>query len=235
MASNIKYTNGQLINGFNFIRELPYYSYINPKGFELKYRMAIFECGCGKTFEYFIKNVKKRVSPWCDDCSESFGIRKVTKHGDSKSLDSLSGIKNHKYLYNAWSSIKQRCYNKKLKSYKNYGGRGLSMYKPWLNNYVLFKNWILTNLGERPEGYSLDRINNDRGYMPNNLRWATKKQQVNNSRERGLKQENVNSIVRLIRDNILSVSDIAEAHGVHQSTIYLIKNNKTSKYAKINI
>jgi hypothetical protein len=81
-----------------------------------------------------------------------------------------------------WENIKKRCYNKNIKSYKNYGGRGIEMYKPWIKNYSLFKEYIQNNLGERPNRFSLDRINNNGNYVPSNLRWSDSKTQVHNSR-----------------------------------------------------
>ena len=56
------------------------------------------------------------------------------------------------------------------------------MYKPWINNRQLFKKWILDNLGHRPEGYSIDRIDVNGHYEPDNLRWADKKTQIQNRR-----------------------------------------------------
>lgn len=90
-----------------------------------------------------------------------------------------SGQRSH-YLYSTWYGIKQRCGNPNHKSYARYGGRGIKMCDQWLNDSQAFIDYLINTLGDRPEGSSLDRIDNSLGYQPDNLRWATKKQQQNN-------------------------------------------------------
>lgn len=75
--------------------------------------------------------------------------------------------------YNTWNLMKQRCDNPKDARYLRYHGLG---YDP---RWKLFSNFI-EDMGDRPEGYSLDRIDNTKGYSKNNCRWATKLQQANN-------------------------------------------------------
>jgi hypothetical protein len=86
------------------------------------------------------------------------------------------------YIARLWQGIKQRCYNTNEPGYRWYGARGIEMYKPWINNRQLFKKWILDNLGHRPEGYSIDRIDVNGHYEPDNLRWADKNTQIENRR-----------------------------------------------------
>jgi hypothetical protein len=73
--------------------------------------------------------------------------------------------------------MQQRCDNPKNEKYADYGGRGIAMCERWRS----FENF-LADMGERPAGTSLDRIDNDRGYEPSNCRWATRKEQVGNQR-----------------------------------------------------
>jgi hypothetical protein len=70
-----------------------------------------------------------------------------------------------------------RCTNNKFESYGNYGGRGIEVCKRWRS----FENFII-DMGEKPNGLSLDRINNDKGYSKKNCRWATSKEQCRNRR-----------------------------------------------------
>src|SRR6516165_2533471 len=70
----------------------------------------------------------------------------------------------------------------KNKGFKNYGGRGIKIAPEWVNDFVAFRDYINQNLGPRPKGYSLDRIENDEGYEVGNLRWSPRSEQRHNSR-----------------------------------------------------
>lgn len=81
-------------------------------------------------------------------------------------------------LYRAWMNMRQRCINPRSKNYPNYGGRGISVCAEW-NNYAQFK----LDVGQPPTPqHTLDRKNNGGNYEPGNVRWATRKEQMNNVR-----------------------------------------------------
>ena len=154
-------------------------------------RMVLCDCDCGtknKMINYYHLKNGGTVSCGCYNRSmakkmmDEKILPTMIKHGDSR-----QGSKQF-YIFQVWSGAKQRCYNPNNKRYNTYGELGITMYDEWIDNYVSFKEYILTNLGERPEGksknrgdsYSMDRIDVTKGYEPGNLRWASFEVQMNN-------------------------------------------------------
>ncbi len=80
--------------------------------------------------------------------------------------------------YNIWTHMKGRCNNPKDARYADYGGRGIKVCRRWANSFAAFYN----DMGKRPEGLTLERINNDKGYSPKNCKWATYQEQNENKR-----------------------------------------------------
>lgn len=109
--------------------------------------------------------------------------------------------------WETWSSMRRRCYDPSMASYDNYGGRGIRVCDRWLDSFENF----YADMGTRPsDKHSIDRINNDGNYEPDNCRWATWTEQANNRR----------STVRLpFRGRTLSTTEWAEVIGIHSSTI----------------
>lgn len=81
--------------------------------------------------------------------------------------------------YTAWRHMKERCYNSTCKEFYKYGGRGIRVCREWNDSFLIFYKDMGPRLSEK---HSLDRINNNGDYEPDNCRWATATQQVNNRR-----------------------------------------------------
>lgn len=98
--------------------------------------------------------------------------------GNSRRTHGMKGTK----IYHIWDSIKYRCLNDNCKSWKNYGGRGITICDEWKTNFEDFYSYVskLPHYGEI--GYSLDRTNNNGNYEPGNVRWATRVEQNRNRR-----------------------------------------------------
>lgn len=129
-------------------------------------------CSCGKFRVNSGSDLRSGNSKSCGCLrKELLGIRKY-KHGCT-----VARMRTREY--NSWVAMKSRCSNPNRPCYEDYGGRGIKICERWHS----FENF-LADMGPRPKGTSIDRIDNDMGYFPSNCRWATRLEQNRNQRKR---------------------------------------------------
>lgn len=138
-------------------------------------------CECGKLSEILSGNLVKGLSKSCG-CLK---LEKTAEIGRASAKHMHSGrpVKGVPCspTYRSWTAMKVRCSYEKHPAFKNYGGRGIKVCDRWDE----FENF-LEDMGERPSGRTLDRIENDKDYFKSNCRWATPTQQTANRRPRRL-------------------------------------------------
>lgn len=130
------------------------------------------------------------------------------------------GLRFHP-MYSLWHNMRQRCNNPNDKDYHRYGGRNVRVCKRWDN----FANF-LADMGERPDGTTLDRIDNDGDYTPENCRWATYANQAYNRRDNKLSVDDVKEIRILHATSGLTQEKIGKLYNVGQDLISRIVNHK---------
>lgn len=158
--------------------------------------MWLCKCNCGREKRISGATLRNGRSQSCG-CRNGAG---APKHGHT--------CKRAKYMsptYHTWCGMKQRCDNPNAFAYEYYGGRGISYPAKW-KAFVGF----LEDMGERPEGMTLDRIDNDAGYSKENCRWATKAEQGANKR---------NTIFVQDEEERLSLRAYARKHKTRPETV----------------
>ena len=164
------------------------------------------QCSCGDVGTYLATRVKHNRVAGCKKCASALTGSKVKTHGMRNTA-----------TYSSWTSMKDRCTNPESKDFARYGGKGIAVCDQWLNSFEQFYK----DMGEKPNGTSIDRINNEQGYSPENCRWATHSQQQLNKTKSCLWL--VNGVV------YESLVTAAAAYGVRKQTIVKWVDGYTDK------
>lgn len=175
-----------------------------------KHKLWLCECDCGSSGLYIASRVRHGRVTMCRACAFKASAAKNKTHGMRGSSE-----------YRIWIGIKTRCTNKNAPDYNRYGGRGITMCDEWNDSFVEF----LSYLGPRPsKKHSVDRIDNDKGYEPGNVRWATKTEQARNRRD---------STYVTDGNRVLHINEVANELGITRSAAHLrLKRGKLDGFTK---
>lgn len=140
--------------------------------------LALWRCRCDCGTEFNRSGSEIRVAgekARCRTCGYDSMVSNRTIHGETGT-----------YLHTAWMNARRRVTDKSHPRFDDWGGRGITMFVEWMGSYGEFREYVLNTLGPRPsEDHTLDRADNDKGYEPGNLRWATHSEQQLNKRPYG--------------------------------------------------
>lgn len=160
-------------------------------------------CDCGKKKYIARTSLTAGVTQSCG-CLQVEGVKaRRTTHGKSRTPE-----------YQVWKNMMSRCYDPNNISYPNYGYRGIAVCLAWHE----FENF-LSDMGERPENHTIERVNNNGGYNKSNCKWATKEEQFSNTRR--------NHYV-VLKGEKKTVKQLSKQFGISQPTLaYRLKNWKS--------
>ena len=168
------------------------------------------KCSCGDVSEYIATRIRNNRVNQCKKCASKVSAEKIKTHGMRNSKE-----------YSTWSAMKARCIHVESKDFYRYGGKGILICSEWANSFEAF----FEHIGLAPSAqHSIDRIDNLKGYEPNNVRWATKTQQQRNKS---------NSVYVTNGKNVFHINDVATKFGISRGAAHLrLKRGTLNGYSR---
>jgi len=205
-----KFEPGDVFHNITLIKEIPGITITNTGSFR---RRGLWKCYCGNTWETDISYVKHNWTKSCGCLLKETN----TKHGFSKSR-----------LASIFSGMKGRCYYIKNNNYNNYGARGITICKEWLDDRSTFFKWAMSN--GYTEELTIERKDNDKGYSPENCIWATYTIQGRNTSRAKTSMEEVRKIRAFhIENPSLTYKEVSKVFNLLESHVSDIIANRTWK------
>lgn len=181
------------------------------EGKDERLRPAVLcKCDCGNEKVVRIMCLKRGTCVSCGCEAREKASKRLFKHGMT-----------HTRLFSIWDGMLDRCYKTFSIEYNNYGGRGIIVCDEWKSEFINFYNWAIAN-GYK-DGLTIDRIDNDGNYEPNNCRWATYQRQARNRRSNHL---------LTFKGETKPIVEWSEIVGIKADTIWhRLKSGKSIEYA----
>ena len=167
---------------------------------------CICECGVNKII--MGRNIRSGITKSCGCYVRDINAKRMAIIGKKNKTHGDGGIGRRSRLYTIWVPMIQRCENKNTRNYMDYGGRGITVCHEW-HKYEAFKTWALSN--GYADNLSIDRIDVNGNYCPENCRWTTMKVQQNNKR---------NNRYITINGETMTAAEWADKNGIPRSAVY---------------
>lgn len=156
------------------------------------------KCDCGNEKDILAVHLRSGHTQSCGCFRAETAAKTRFIHGDT-----------NERIYIIWKNMKARCLNKNHDDYPLYGGRGISICDEWKDNYINFKTWAINN--HYSDNLSLDRIDVNGNYCPENCRWITQKGQCNNTRQ---------NVILEYQGELHTMKEWSEILGINYGTLY---------------
>lgn len=165
-----------------------------------KRRSAVFLCNCGNRNVILLESVSEGKTTSCGCLKSESSSARLIKHGNAKRGQASPA-------WATWQAMRRRCADPNSNRWDMYGGRGITVCERWRESFEAF----LEDMGPRPDGCSIDRIDNNKGYSKENCRWASVSEQARNRKS---------SVLIEFNGKTQCITEWSEEVGIGFATLY---------------